>query len=51
MFNGCSLVTLKKNRLLSTRMSNIYLKVTTEKGWHFQNFDFLGLKNLPSGQY
>ena len=26
-------------------MSNIYLKVTFEKNWRSQNFDFLGLKN------
>ena len=33
-------------------MSNIYLKVTIEeKNWRFQNFDFLGLKNLPPGQF
>ena len=25
-------------------MWNIYLKVTTEKNWHSQNFDFLNLK-------
>ena len=35
------------NRLLSTGMSNIYLKVTTkEKNWRSQNFDCLALKNL-----
>ena len=27
-------------------MSNIYLKVTIEKIWRSQNFDFLSLKNL-----
>ena len=32
-------------------MSNIYLKVTTEKNWRFQNVDFLSLKNLSSGQF
>ena len=31
-------------------MSNIYLKVTIEKNWGFQNFDFLSLKNLSPGQ-
>ena len=27
-------------------MPNIYLKVTIEKNWSSQDFDFLGLKNL-----
>ena len=40
------------NTLLSKRMSNIYSKVTIkEKIWRSQNFDFLGLKNLPPGQF
>ena len=39
------------NRLLSKRMSNIYLKVTTEKNRRFQNLDFLSLKNLSPGQF
>ena len=39
------------NRLLSKRMSNIYLKVTIEKNWRSQNFDFLSLKNLSPGQF
>ena len=34
------------DRLLSKRMSNIYLKVTIEK-----NFGFLSLKNLSPGQF
>ena len=39
------------NRLLSEAMSNIYLKATTiTKNWHFQNFDFPGLKILSQGQ-
>ena len=44
---------LKKeiNRLLSKGMSNIYLKVTIEKNWRSQNFDFLSLKNLSPGQF
>ena len=29
------------NRLLSKGMSNIYLKVTIEKNWRYQNLDFL----------
>ena len=32
-------------------MPNIYLKVTIEKNWHNQNFNFLGLKNLSPGQF
>ena len=32
-------------------MSNIYLKVTIEKNWRSRNFDFLSLKNLPTGQF
>ena len=39
------------NRLLSKGMSNIYLKVTIEKYWLSQNFDFLNLKNLVPGQF
>ena len=31
-------------------MSNIYLKVTIEKNWCSQNFDFRGLKNLSPCQ-
>ena len=34
------------NRLLSKRMSNIYLKVTIEKNWRSQNFDFINLKKF-----
>ena len=33
------------NRLINKGMSNIYLKVTTEKNWHSQNFDFQSLRN------
>ena len=36
------------NKLLSKGMSNIYLKVNLRRS---QNFDFLGLKNLSSGQF
>ena len=32
-------------------MLNIYLKVTIEKNWRSQNFDFLSLKNLSLGQF
>ena len=31
------------NRLLSKGMSKVHLKVTIEKLWHIQNFDFLSL--------
>ena len=34
------------NRSISKGMSNIYLKVTIEKNWRSQSFDFLSLKNL-----
>ena len=45
--------TLRKeiNSLLSKAMSNIYLKVTIEKNWCSQKFDFLSLKNLSPGQF
>ena len=33
------------NRLISQEMSNICLKVTIEKDWYSQNFDFLSLKS------
>ena len=39
------------NRLLSKGMLNIYLKITIEKNWCSQNFDFLSLKNLSPGQF
>ena len=32
-------------------MSNIYLKLTIEKNFRSQNFDFLSLKNLSPGQF
>ena len=37
-------------RLVSKGMSNIYLKVTIEKNWRFQNFDFVNLKSFSLGQ-
>ena len=43
-FNGIS-------RLISKGMSNIYLKVTTERIWRSQIFNFLRLKNLSPGQF
>ena len=39
------------NWLLSKVMSNIYLKVTIEKKWHIQNFDFLNLKSSSPAQF
>ena len=39
------------NRLLSKGMSDICLKVTIDKNWRYQNFDFLSLKNLSPGQF
>ena len=39
----------KINRLFSKGMSSIYLKVTIEKKWRTQNFDFLSLKSSSSG--
>ena len=39
------------NRLLIQGMSNIYLKVTVEKNWSSQNFDFLSLTNLPPSKF
>ena len=38
------------NKLLSKGLSNAYLKVTTKKNWHSQNFDFVSLKNLSPSQ-
>ena len=44
VFNGCPFSSIKEiNGLISKGMSNIYLKVTIEKNWCFQNFDFPGL--------
>ena len=37
------------NRLISKWMSDIYVKVTIEKNWLAQNFDFLSLKGLSPG--
>ena len=39
------------NKLISKGMSNIYWKVTIEKNWRSQNFDFLSLKNSSPGQF
>ena len=39
------------NRLISKGMLYIYLKVTNEKNWRSQNFDFPSLKNSSSNQF
>ena len=44
IFNGFSLVQ-------GIGISNIYLKVTIERNWRSQNFDFKSLKNLFPGQF
>ena len=41
----------KINTLLSKGMSNIYLKLTIEKNWRSQNFDFVSLKKFSPGQF
>ena len=41
----------ERSRLISKEMSNIYFKVTIEKNWCSQNFDFLILKNSFTGQF
>ena len=41
-----------QDKLISKQgMSNIYLKVTTGKNRHSQNFNFLSLKNSSPGQF
>ena len=37
------------NKLLSEGMSNVSLKVTIEKNWLSQNFDFLSSKKSSPG--
>ena len=44
-------VIYKNNPFQIKGISNIYLKVTIEKNWSFQNFGFLSLKNLSPGQF
>ena len=39
------------NRLLSKGISSICFKVTIEKKWHIQNFDFISSKSLSPGQF
>ena len=38
------------NTLLSNGMSNIYLKVTIEKNWRSEDFNFVSLKDLSPDQ-
>ena len=38
------------NRLLRKGMSNVYVKLLLRKKWRSENFDFLSLKKLSSGQ-
>ena len=47
------IVRLRKevNRLLSKGISNIYLKITIEKKWRTQNFDFRSSKSSSLGQF
>ena len=41
-----------QDKLISKQgMPNIYLKVTTRKNRHSQNFNFLSLKNPSPGQF
>ena len=40
----------ERNRWLSKSMTNIYLKVTVNRKWRTQNFDFKSLKSLSSNQ-
>ena len=52
VFYGCFFSSTKGiNRLISEGMSYIYLKVTIEKNWRSQDFDFLSLENLSPGQF
>ena len=37
--------------LIGKRMSNIYLKVTIEKNWRSQSFNFLSVKNSSPGSF
>ena len=39
------------NRLISKWISNTYLRVSIEKNWRSENFDFKRLKNLCLGQF
>ena len=41
----------KINNLISKGISNIYIKVTIEKNWRSQNFNFLSLTNFSPVQF
>ena len=49
MFWWMSFSSIKEINRLSKKMSCIYLRVSVEKNWCSQNFDFLRLKNLSPG--
>ena len=40
----------EKNKLIGEWMRNTYFKVTIEKNWRSQNFDFLSVKNSSADQ-
>ena len=42
---------LKNLQLNKEGMSKIYLKVTTEKKWHTQNFNIISLKSFSPGHF
>ena len=42
---------LSSLKRISKGMANNYLKVTNEKSWRSQNFDFLSLKNSSPDQF
>ena len=53
-FNGWSLIKLNKWKYssINKRMSNIHVKVTSEKKWHrYRNLNLLSLKSLSLGQF
>ena len=41
----------ERNRLIIKGMSNIYFKVTIEKNWGSEKFDFSNINNLALGQF
>ena len=51
LINGINRLIKEINRLLSKGMSVSYLKVSIEKNWLSQNFDFSSLKNLLPGHF
>ena len=51
LINGINRLIKEINRLLSKGMSVSYLKVSIEKNWLSQNFNFSSLKNLLPGHF